>query len=283
LANVLHSSLTGANLHEPKGVASATSGQVYVANGAGSGVWTTPAEVVFPNKHIAGLTYANAADATNDITVLAGTARDTTNTEDMTLGASITKRLDATWVVGDNQGGLDTGSIANTTYHIWLIKRTDTDVVDVLFSTSATSPTMPTNYTKKRRIGSFQRISGAIQAFDVNEIEGGGLHVALTGAFSTSSVSVTFAGGQSTLTKIPTGVRFDALIYVDTLGKTETLTLGHGGSSTGFTVSRADVPRDLNVNLKTNTSAQIYAKTTTNPGPENFSMGVLSWIDYRRD
>jgi hypothetical protein len=38
---VAHASLTGADLHEPKGVASATSGQVYVANGAGSGVWTT--------------------------------------------------------------------------------------------------------------------------------------------------------------------------------------------------------------------------------------------------
>lgn len=37
-----HASLTGADLHEPKGAASAASGQVYVANGSGSGVWTTP-------------------------------------------------------------------------------------------------------------------------------------------------------------------------------------------------------------------------------------------------
>lgn len=36
----LHKNLTGADLHEPKGVASATSGQVYIANGSGSGVWT---------------------------------------------------------------------------------------------------------------------------------------------------------------------------------------------------------------------------------------------------
>ena len=35
-----HSTLTGSNLHEPKGAASATSGQVYVADGAGSGTWT---------------------------------------------------------------------------------------------------------------------------------------------------------------------------------------------------------------------------------------------------
>lgn len=37
-----HASLTGSDLHEPKGVASATSGQVYIANGSGSGVWTAP-------------------------------------------------------------------------------------------------------------------------------------------------------------------------------------------------------------------------------------------------
>lgn len=36
---VAHSALTGANLHEPKGVASASSGQIYVADGAGSGAW----------------------------------------------------------------------------------------------------------------------------------------------------------------------------------------------------------------------------------------------------
>ena len=34
-----HSTLTGADLHEPKGVSSALSGNVYIADGAGSGAW----------------------------------------------------------------------------------------------------------------------------------------------------------------------------------------------------------------------------------------------------
>ena len=37
-----HASLTGADLHESKGVSTASSGQVYIADGAGSGAWTTP-------------------------------------------------------------------------------------------------------------------------------------------------------------------------------------------------------------------------------------------------
>lgn len=36
----LHRDLTGTELHEPKGVESALSGTVYVANGSGSGSWT---------------------------------------------------------------------------------------------------------------------------------------------------------------------------------------------------------------------------------------------------
>lgn len=37
---VEHKNLTGAQLHEPKGVAAAPNGSVYIANGSGSGVWT---------------------------------------------------------------------------------------------------------------------------------------------------------------------------------------------------------------------------------------------------
>lgn len=36
---VIHSNLTGTDLHEPKGIASATATQVYVSDGVGSGSW----------------------------------------------------------------------------------------------------------------------------------------------------------------------------------------------------------------------------------------------------
>lgn len=38
-----HKDLTGADLHEPKGAASASAGEVYVADGAGSGDWNPQA------------------------------------------------------------------------------------------------------------------------------------------------------------------------------------------------------------------------------------------------
>ncbi len=54
----LHSTITGADNHEPKGVESATAGQVYRANGVGSGTWSQhpAAEVVVvdPNNVFTG-------------------------------------------------------------------------------------------------------------------------------------------------------------------------------------------------------------------------------------
>ena len=107
-----------------------------------------------------GLTCANdVGDTAHDIAIATGGVKDATNTVNMTLAATLTKRIDAAWAVGDDNGGLDgtesSGGTpdASTMYYIWLIKRSDTGVVDALFSESATGPTMPTNYDYKRLIG----------------------------------------------------------------------------------------------------------------------------------
>jgi hypothetical protein len=47
MANVNHSTLTDPYLHEPKGVAAAASGSVYVSDGAGSGDWEDHRRSVF--------------------------------------------------------------------------------------------------------------------------------------------------------------------------------------------------------------------------------------------
>lgn len=129
-------------------------------------------------KGIWGLTYANnVSDATNDIDIAAGGCMDATGAYPMLLSA-LTKRLDAAWAVGTNQGGLDTGSIGNSDYYIWAIARSDTSVTDILFSVSATAPTMPASYDYKRLIGWFKRSGGAIVAFHTYEMGGGGLEFA---------------------------------------------------------------------------------------------------------
>lgn len=107
----------------------------------------------------------NVADAANDVDIAVGAAAADVSPYDLIqLGSAITKRIDAAWAVGNNQGGLDTGSVSNSTYYIWLIRRPDTGVVDALFSLSATAPTMPANYTQKRLIGGLTRTGGVNSA-----------------------------------------------------------------------------------------------------------------------
>lgn len=109
----------------------------------------------------------NVTDANNDIDFGVGLAIDSTNARLIKRATAITKRLDASWAVGTNQGGLDTGAKASSTgYYLWDIMRSDTGIVDALFSLSGTAPTMPANYDYKALNGwVLTDGSGNIRAF----------------------------------------------------------------------------------------------------------------------
>lgn len=70
-----HVSLPDSELHEPKGVAGATTGQVYIADGAGSGDWTTVAGL----SRMGWYDYNDAATTTTPINLAAGVATVMTN------------------------------------------------------------------------------------------------------------------------------------------------------------------------------------------------------------
>jgi microcystin-dependent protein len=62
----VHRNLTGADLHEPKGADTATSGKVYVSDGAGSGSWTDASSII-----------TNTAFTTGDLKITHKTTADT--------------------------------------------------------------------------------------------------------------------------------------------------------------------------------------------------------------
>ncbi len=107
----------------------------------------------FP-KFLGGLGVSNDGTSPNTVfDVAAGTVTSDDYTVMMKL-AAFTKTL-SSWALGSGNGCLDTGAVASATwYHVFLIERTDTGVVDVLCSLSAASPTFPASYTKKARIWS---------------------------------------------------------------------------------------------------------------------------------
>jgi hypothetical protein len=153
-------------------------GDILAANNASDFANTTTARINL-NAVLYGQLYGlttsnNSGDPNNDIDIAVGEAASDHSSAPvlMRLTSAITKRIDAAWAVGTNQGGLDGSETVvgtpdvSTWYFLWLIKRVDTGVVDVLFSESATAPTMPANYTHKRLIGAvYNNASGNIVSF----------------------------------------------------------------------------------------------------------------------
>ena len=292
ITNALKSATTTVN------VSSATapsSGQVLTATSGTAATWQTPsvAAMSLPRSYLAGYGLSNnGTDATNDIDIAVGTCRDSTNAYDITLTAALTKRLDAAWAVGTNQGGLDTGAITNGTYHIWVIRRSDTGVVDVLFSASATAPTMPANYDAKRRIGSILRESAAIVAFkQTGDRFRRAVPVTDVNATSTGTAAVT-----RTLASVPTGIvlQADVVAYLDngsTAGRLACLITALDETDTVPTTSlftllagnnaASRISQSTCLLVKTNTSAQIRTRCDSSGGSDLLIINTIGWLDTR--
>lgn len=103
----------------------------------------------------------NTLDVNNDIDFTAGNFTFSDNSSQAVVSA-MTKRLDASWAAGTNQGGLDTGTKANSTwYYCYAIHNPTSSISDMIFSASPTTPTLPSGYTKR---------SKALFAFRTNSI-----------------------------------------------------------------------------------------------------------------
>lgn len=237
------------------------------------------------------LTCERGADTVNDILVNLGAAvSDDAVVADrvlISLTLGLTKQLDAAWAVGTNAGGLDTGVIANTTYHVFLIKRSDTGAVDVLFSASPTAPSMPANYDKKRRIGSFVRAAGANRLFtqdgdtflwvtpinDVNQLNPGTAAVTVTLSVPTGIVVealVTFAVANATTAAIQGLIT--ALEQSNTVPSTTLFDWRTVAANAGNGVSKR---------VRTNTSAQVRTRQSASGASDTQSVVTHGWIDRR--
>lgn len=240
-----------------------------------------------PRGHISGFIMSNnASDTTNDIDITAGRARSDDDTLDIPVGA-MTKRLDAAWSAGTGNGFLDTGSIANTLYHVFAIYNPTTSTGDFLASTSLASPTMPSGYTKKRRIGTIFRSSGSILGFvqigdrfyfntPINETVGTG--------FDTTQRNYTLT--------VPTGVEVvaDVSVFFYSSGGVVSFVTGHPTASLAAPGTASSVPSNPVVEISrttgefgisrhmvpTNTSAQIAVRASASgTGSDIFTFGYI--------
>ncbi|MEJ1928847.1 hypothetical protein WDZ92_01050 [Nostoc sp. NIES-2111] len=229
----------------------------------------------------------NTTDATNDIDVAAGEcASDASTYRRMALASAMTKRTDAAWAVGSGNGGwLDGASMPNGTGHVFVISRSDTGAVDVALSASL-SPTLPTNYDRKRRIGSIVRASGAIRSF----VQDGDFFQFKAPSTDASAISTTAT--LRTLS-LPLGIRLMARIGFQVAGTGPQPTLHHWdpavaatlpSSRTGVTQVFVDTVVSQGVSgvldVMTNTSGQIY-NALASGSATTYALQTLGYFDTR--
>jgi hypothetical protein len=249
--------------------------------------------ILIPRGHIAGLALSTAGSSAT-FSVAAGQAADDGNAVLVTLASAISKTT-GSWAVGSGNGGLDTGSIANSTwYHAWLIRRPDTGVVDVLVSTSATSPTMPANYTQKRRIGAM-RTNGSAQWTQF--VQDGDLFMLHTPVLDIDATNPGTAAVTRTLASVPTGIRVEALFNYGSYDPTNANQIAAYFSDLSLSdmaANKTAAPLGTNVSLgasnvgglnrmsaMTNTSAQIRSRVDGSSGTSVLKIATLGWRDLR--
>lgn len=261
----------------PKGTAG-----LVLTQGANDPTWSS----AVLRSYLSGLTLS-AAGSTATFGIAAGVAADSTNASMMALASAYTKTTSA-WAVGTGNGALDSGAIANNTwYHVYLIQRVDTGVVDVIFSTSASAPTLPADYTLYRRIGSI-RTNGSAQWVKFSQNGDEFLWDVVTG-----DVAVTNLGTTATLytLTVPTGVKVNALFRaafksasVNVVGVVTSPDESDQGTAAATGMGTFNVPvagnySILHLNIRTNTSAQIRARADT--ASSTFNVSTYGWTDRR--
>lgn len=241
---------------------------------------------------LSGMTLANnGADATNDIDFAAGYCADSTGAALITCSA-LTKRLDAAWVAGTNQGGLDTGAIGNDTYHCFAIRKDSDGSGDFLFSLSPTAPTMPTGYTYFRRIGSVRRVANALLLFTQR-----GDEFLLLTPINNGSTNNPGTSALLQAFSVPVGIKVDAIINIamvdatpaaathllltspdqsDTAPSTALCSLSLGESGATIPSRAAGMYR-----VRTDTAGQARYRVDASTADLTVRLSTHGWIDTR--
>lgn len=156
---------------------------------------------------------ATASPAVNKLKIINGTSAPTTTTQ-ITASSAILGNSSGNTVLASNvsvllstatsgAGGLDTGSIANSTwYYVWLIENSS-GTVSGIYSLSSTAPTLPSGYIYDVRIGAV-RANGSAQLLQVLQLGQVAQYVVL-GSGTITALPVMATGSASLWTAIATG------------------------------------------------------------------------------
>ena len=238
----------------------------------------------------------NATDANNDIDFSAGNFQFSDGSGQVTATA-MTKRLDATWSAGTNQGGLLNGTAVpkaiNSTYHCYKIYNPTTGVEDSAFllgvAGTAPDPTsvLPSGYTKFEDRGSILTDgSGNIRPFTQDK-----KYFTLTTPVLSQSLTLTANTRGSYAITTPLGKRTNANIHgtnvkngsaysqtwISDLNTTDIDPVLNGGFET--LKGNMTYSSDNEIWRKTNLTSQIGIRTNNSTSSTEIKIVTMGWED----
>ncbi|KKK99391.1 hypothetical protein LCGC14_2633230, partial [marine sediment metagenome] len=253
---------------------------------------------VLPRSYLAGLKLSNGTDATNDIDIAVGTARNNTNDGNLTLAAAVGKQIDVTWAAGGTPG-TPTGGLSSsltltndTWYHVHLILVSG--VVEVGFDTSVVAANLITDHsaTKFRRIASVRRLTATNLAF----FQIGDRFILADPPLDVDADNPGTSAVTPTLL-VPLGVNVEAILNVHFFNNHATISYlyisapnandevpSETAAPLGNLVASNDMARENDkLQVMTDTSSQVrYRLSASNgAGVTRVRMATLGWIDRR--
>ena len=196
---------------------------------------------------------------------------------------AMTKRLDANWTAGTNQGGLDTGTKANSTwYYCYAIYNPTTLVADYIFSANPTNPeNLSTGgFIKYKYIGSiltnssgnilsFEQLGDNYFEFITPILEGSGTTPSTRTPLPVSAPKNVIVKINATLTSVATAGTLSYL-YLTDLNKTDT-------TSVIKLLANVNFANAGEFTVKTNSSSQIGIRGSGSSG--SYTVHTIGFFD----
>ncbi len=248
--------------------------------------------------HIQGLVPSNAADADHDITFSAGQLTALDADSNWSITTALTKRGDAAFAEGNNEGGLGNGVTlpADGIVYFYAITKSAGGTADIYIDTSNTGANVPSGWVVERRIWKTRTNSANnFHQITAYETAGGGLYVEYKSKnpvgldFNTSSLSTTpqtfsVAAPPNVTVKLRTyaigaGGSINCLIYPETVNdEAVSYTAPPLGNSLGQSLNDAGQGE---IELESGSNAQV--KTVAFAASTTLRVHTVGWTDHRRD
>jgi hypothetical protein len=243
---------------------------------------------ILPPGWIWGLETRAGTDTDHDVSIEGGKARCSQDRRNIIVENKLIKQIDASWAVGSSAGGyFPSGSVAaNTTYHLFVIRKDSDGTVDAGWDTSITANNRPYGYTAYRRIRSYMTDASANI---IQTVQNGDEFDLITPVNSYDSATPGTSRVTVTL-NVPTGMTLSAHVdfaMINTVDS-EAIILPLDCTDVTPTTLLSQLRTSANntrpatrLNIRTNTSAQVGIRTNDGTLSVGIRVATYGWTDTR--